>query len=75
MVSENKEQTPNNSWTLSSTTLIKNPPNSIFIDEIIDLLTEILPVNNNHIILGDFNIHINENEDVEAQILVNPWRP
>ena len=46
----------------------KNPPNSIFIDEIIDLLTEILPVNNNHIILGDFNIHINDNEDVEAQI-------
>ena len=46
----------------------KNPPNSIFIDEIIDLLTEILPVNNNHIILGDFNIHLNDNEDVEAQI-------
>ena len=35
--------------------------------EIIDLLTEILPVNNNHIILGDFNIHINDNEDVEAK--------
>ena len=46
----------------------KNPPNSVFIDEIIDLLTEILPVNKNHIILGDFNIHIIENEDVEAQI-------
>ena len=45
----------------------KNPPNSIFIDEIIDLLTEILPANNNHIILGDFNIHINDNEDVDAQ--------
>ena len=46
----------------------KNPPNSIFIDEIIDLLTEILPANNNHIILGDFNIYINDNEDVDAQI-------
>ena len=46
----------------------KNLPNIIFIDEIIDLLTEILPVNNNHIILGDFNLHINDNEDVEAQI-------
>ena len=46
----------------------KNPPNSVFIDEIIDLLTEILPINKNHIILGDFNIHINNNEDVEAQI-------
>ena len=46
----------------------KNPPNSVFIDEIIDLLTEILPVNKNCIILGDFNIHINDNEDVEAQI-------
>ena len=46
----------------------KNPPNSIFIDEIIDLLTKILPANNNHIILGDLNIHINGNEDVDAQI-------
>ena len=46
----------------------KNPPNSVFIDEIIDLLTEILPANKNHISLGDFNIHINNNEDVEALI-------
>ena len=46
----------------------KNPPNSVFIDEIIGLLTEILPVNKSHIIIGDFNIHINDNEDVEAQI-------
>ena len=29
-----------------------NPPNSIFIDEITELLTEILPASNNHIILG-----------------------
>ena len=35
------------------------PANSIFIDEIIELLTEILPASNNHIILGDFNLHIN----------------
>ena len=68
MVSESKEQTSNNSWTLSSTTLLKNPPNSIFIDEINDLLTERLPANNNHIIMGDFNIHINDNDDVDAQI-------
>ena len=47
----------------------KNPPNSIFIDEIIDLLIEILPANNNHIILGEFNIHINDNRDVDAQII------
>ena len=45
-----------------------NPPNSIFIDEITELLTEILPTRNNHIILGDFNIHINDNDDVDAQI-------
>ena len=45
-----------------------NPPNSIFIDEIIELLTEILPASNSHIILGDFNIHMNDNDDVDAQI-------
>ena len=45
-----------------------NPPNSIFIDEITELLTEILPASNNHIILGDFNIHINDNDNVDAQI-------
>ena len=45
-----------------------NPPNSIFIDEIIELLTEILPASNNHIILGDFNIHINNTDDVAAHI-------
>ena len=45
-----------------------NPPNSIFIDEITELLTEILPASNNHIFPGDFNIHINDNDDVDAQI-------
>ena len=32
-----------------------NPTNSIFINDIIELLTEVLSSNNNHIILGDFN--------------------
>ena len=45
-----------------------NPPNSTFIEEIIELLTEILPASNNHIILGDFNIHINNTDDVDAHI-------
>ena len=43
-----------------------NPTNSIFIDKIIELLTEVLPSSNNHIILGGFNLHIND--DVDAQI-------
>ena len=69
MVCESKEQTSNNSWDFYHPPYWSiNPTNSIFIDEIIELLTEILPASNNHIILGDFNIHINDNDDVDAQI-------
>ena len=52
-----------------------NLTNSIFIDQIIELLTKVLPSSNNHIILGDFILHINDHNDVDAQILVNLWKP
>ena len=68
MVCESKEQASNNSWTLSSTYSSINPANSIFIHEIIELLTEILPASNNHIILGDLNLHINDSDDADTQI-------
>ena len=45
-----------------------NPTNNIFINEIIELLTEVIPSSNNHIILGDFNLHVNDHDDVDAQI-------
>ena len=45
-----------------------NPTNNIFIDEITELLTEVLPPSKNYIILGDFNLHVNDQDDVDAQI-------
>ena len=45
-----------------------NPRNSSCINEIIELLTEVLPSSNNHIILGDFNLHIDDHNYVNAQI-------
>ena len=45
-----------------------NPTNNIFIDEIIELLTEVLPSSNNHIILEHFNLHVSDQDDVDAQI-------
>ena len=48
-----------------------NPTNNIFIDEIIELLTDVLPSSNNHIILGDFNLHVSDQDDVDAHIFSN----
>ena len=45
-----------------------NPTNNIFIDKISELLTEVLPSSKNFIILGDFNLHVNDQDDVDAQI-------
>ena len=45
-----------------------NPTNNIFIEEIIEVLTEVLPSSNNHIILGDFNLHVSDHGNVDAQI-------
>ena len=45
-----------------------NPTNNIFIDEITELLTEVLPSSKNFIIFGDFNLHVNNQDDVDTQI-------
>ena len=45
--------------------------NSNFIDQFTDLLTEELPSYQDLIIMGHINIHINDNEDQDAQTLLN----
>ena len=45
-----------------------NPTNNIFIDQIAELLTEVLPSSKNYIILGDFNLRVNHQDDGDAQI-------
>ena len=67
LVCECKEQALNYNETLSSTILPMNPTNNIFIDKITKLLTEMLSSNKNYIILGDFNLHVSDQDDVDAQ--------
>ena len=43
------------------------PTNNIFIDEITKLLTKVLPSSKNCIILGDFNLHVNDQDDEDGQ--------
>ena len=45
--------------------------NSYFIDQFTDLLTEELPKHHDLIIMGDMNIHENDMEDQDAQILLD----
>ena len=45
-----------------------SPANNIILDEITELPTEVLPSSKNYIILGDFNLHVNDQDDVDAQI-------
>ena len=45
-----------------------HPTINIFIDEITELLTEVLLSSKDYIILGDFNLHVNDQDDVDAQI-------
>ena len=45
--------------------------NSIFIDDLTELLTELVSNHNNLIILGDIDIHLNEPEDTDAKALCN----
>ena len=45
-----------------------NPTNTMFIDEITELLTEVLPSSKNYIIFTDFNLPVNDQDDVDAQI-------
>ena len=46
-----------------------NLTNNFFIDEITELLTEVLPLSKNYIILGDFNLHVNDQDLVDVQII------
>ena len=43
--------------------------NSIFMDDLTELLTEVVFSHNNIIILGDINIHLNEPEDGDTRAL------
>ena len=43
--------------------------NSIYIDDLTELLTEVVSNHNNLIMLGDINIHLNELEDADAKML------
>ena len=52
-----------------------NPTNNIFIDEVTKLLTEVLPSSKNYIILGDFNSHVSNQDDVDAQIFNYSMEP
>ena len=45
--------------------------NAMFIDDIPEFLTEALSQHQNIILAGDFNIHINKQEDPEANILMD----
>ena len=50
----------------------KNPiTNTMFINDITELLTEVLSQHQNIILAGDFNIHINNQEDPEGNILMD----
>ena len=45
--------------------------NSIFIDNLTELLTEVVSYHTNLIILGNINIHLNELEDTDAKAFCN----
>ena len=45
-------------------------PNSMFIDQLSDYLMEILAQHSNNIVVGDFNIHVNDHNDVDAGLLL-----
>ena len=45
-----------------------NPTNNIFIDEITELLTEVLPSSKNYIILQDLKLYVSDQDDTGAQI-------
>ena len=43
----------------------------MFLDELTDFLETFLVEHNNIIIMGDFNIHVNNTDDPEAQIFLD----
>ena len=45
--------------------------NVMFLDEVTDFLATLMVEHNNIIIMGDFNIHVNNTNDPEAQIFLD----
>ena len=43
----------------------------MFIDDFIEFMTILLTENSNNIITGDFNLHVNNNEDADAAIFMD----
>ena len=61
-----------NNWIISpSTRTDPKVNNANFLDHLTDLLSHVVPNHQYIIILGDFNIHISDPEDQDAQILQN----
>ena len=48
-----------------------NTTNIMFIDQLSDYLMDLLSHTSNHIVLGDFNIHVNDPNNVDAGILLD----
>ena len=44
-------------------------------DELYELLTDVLASQVDIIILGDFNIHVNDENDPDAYSLLTQWKP
>ena len=65
--------------TTSTVLVVYHPPysdkapitNAMFLDEVTDFLATFLVEHNNIIITGDFNIHVNDTNDPEAQIFLD----
>ena len=45
--------------------------NKMFIDDVIEFMTTLLRENSNNIIIGDFNLHISNDEDADATIFMD----
>ena len=48
-----------------------NSTNAKFIDEFTEYLADSIMIYNNIVILGDFNIHINDQEDLDTGIFID----
>ena len=68
--------------TMSMVLVVYHPPylerapimNAMFLGEVTDFLATFLVEHNNIIITGDFNIHVNNTDDPEAQIFLGHHR-
>ena len=51
--------------------LTNKTTNAQFTDEFLNFMTEILPLHNNHIIMGDFNLHLSKEDNTDASIFLD----